>query len=52
VASRICGLAEPGEILVGAGTVERSADRAQLEEMEPVRVKGKAQPVPVFRAKR
>ncbi len=52
VASRICALAEPGEILVGAGTANALGVFAQLEEMAPVRLKGKAQPVPVFRAKR
>jgi adenylate cyclase len=52
VASRICSLAEPGEIIVGAGTAQRLPDLAQLEAMAPVRLKGKAQPVPVFRAKR
>jgi adenylate cyclase len=52
VASRICALAEPGEIIVGEGTAEALGPFAQVERMEPVKLKGKAQPVPVFRAKR
>jgi adenylate cyclase len=52
VASRLCALAEPGEILVGAGTVRRIGNQAGFDEMEPVRLKGKLSPVPVFRMKR
>lgn len=56
VASRLCSIADPGDILVGAGTVDRIAadaggDRSRFDEMAPVHLKGKAQPTPVFRAK-
>lgn len=49
VASRLCALAGPGEILVGEGTAEALAHVAPLEPLSPVRVKGKQQPVPLFR---
>lgn len=49
VASRLCALAGPGEILVGEGTAQALAHVAPLEPLNPVRVKGKTQPVPLFR---
>ena len=49
VASRLCSLAGPGEILVGEGTAAALAHVAPLEPLSPVRVKGKQQPVPLFR---
>jgi adenylate cyclase len=49
VASRLCSLAGPGEILVGEGTALALAHVAPLEPLEPVRVKGKTQLVPLFR---
>lgn len=49
VASRLCSLAGAGEILVGEGTALALAHVAPLEPLEPVRVKGKTQPVPLFR---
>jgi adenylate cyclase len=56
VASRLCSIGDAGDILVGAGTVDRiiaesSGDRTRFEEMAPVHLKGKAQPTRVFRAK-
>lgn len=49
VASRLCALASPGEILVGEGTATALASVGPLEPLAPVRVKGKTQPVPLFR---
>jgi adenylate cyclase len=49
VAARLCALAGPGEILVGERTVKLLDDTSQFEELAPVRLKGKAQPVPLFR---
>ncbi len=45
VASRLCALAAPGEILVGEQTAQGLRHLAALETLPPVRVKGKAQPV-------
>jgi class 3 adenylate cyclase/tetratricopeptide (TPR) repeat protein len=48
-AQRLQSIAPPGGVLVGR-TTRRLADRAfTFEELEPVRVKGKAQPVAAFR---
>jgi adenylate cyclase len=49
VASRLCSLAPPGQIYVGEGTAQALAQVGPLEALEPVRVKGKMQPVPLFR---
>lgn len=49
VASRLCALAAPGEILVGEGTARALEHVGPLEPLSPVRVKGKTQPVPLFR---
>ena len=49
VASRLCSLAGPGETLVGEGTAAALSHVAPLEQLNPVRVKGKTQPVPLYR---
>jgi adenylate cyclase len=49
VAARLCALAGPGEILVGQGTAERLGSVERFEALPPVKLKGKAQPVPLFR---
>ncbi len=49
VASRLCALAGPGEILVGAGTADVLRAHGPLEELPPVRVKGRTAPVPLFK---
>jgi len=51
VAARLCALAGPGEILVGERTRELvDANETAFEDLPPVRLKGKQQPVPLFRA--
>ncbi len=49
VASRLGDVSERGEILVGPDTYRLSAPLFEFETMEPVRVKGKAEPLPVYR---
>jgi class 3 adenylate cyclase/predicted ATPase len=49
VASRLQHAAEPGEILVGAATVERARGALEIEPLEPLELKGKAEPVEAFR---
>jgi adenylate cyclase len=50
VAARLCSLAGGGEILVGASTAERAAQAGwHSESLPPVKLKGKAQPVPLYR---
>jgi adenylate cyclase len=52
VASRLCALAGPGEILVGERTRElvQGGREMAFEDLPPVRLKGKQQPVPLYRA--
>ncbi|HEY8206073.1 MAG TPA: adenylate/guanylate cyclase domain-containing protein [Myxococcaceae bacterium] len=50
VAARLCALAGPGEILVGVRTREVIGGGARFEDLPPVRLKGKANPVPLYRA--
>ena len=37
-----------GQVVVGQRTAEDLGDRARVESRPPVRVKGKAEPVPAF----
>jgi len=46
---RLCAAAGPGEILVGSRTVELVGVAGTFEPLPPIRLKGKAQPVPLFR---
>jgi len=48
-ASRLQGVAPVNGILVGEGTWRATGGPFEYEELEPVRVKGKAQPVPAWR---
>jgi adenylate cyclase len=50
VASRVCGAAGPGEILITQSTYERLADRHwKLEPLPPTPVKGKDAPLTLYR---
>ncbi|MGA8278234.1 MAG: adenylate/guanylate cyclase domain-containing protein [Rhodanobacteraceae bacterium] len=49
VASRLCGLAQPGEILISESTYAAVADRFEVQPLSPVKVKGKAAELRVFR---
>lgn len=49
VASRLCGLAEPGDILLGERTHALVRELGRFETLPPVQLKGKSQPVPVWR---
>jgi class 3 adenylate cyclase/tetratricopeptide (TPR) repeat protein len=49
VAQRLSGLAKPGEILVGHDTYRQAGGYFAFEKMEPTKVKGKTEPVPVYR---
>jgi class 3 adenylate cyclase/tetratricopeptide (TPR) repeat protein len=45
LASRLSGIAPPGEILVGESTYHQSNGAFSFEKLEPVALKGKAEPV-------
>nr|WP_228531044.1 MULTISPECIES: adenylate/guanylate cyclase domain-containing protein [Myxococcaceae] len=50
VASRLCALASPGEVLVGARTCELGEGSARFTPLAPVQLRGRSQPVQPFRA--
>ncbi|HKI95428.1 MAG TPA: adenylate/guanylate cyclase domain-containing protein [Gemmatimonadales bacterium] len=52
VASRLCSKAGPGDILMSESFYQALTDAPPIEALEPIQLKGKAQAVPVYRAKR
>ncbi|MFB0533297.1 MAG: AAA family ATPase [Desulfatiglandales bacterium] len=49
LASRLSSLAKPGEILVGPDTYRQTGGYFTFESLEPARVKGKAEPIQVYK---
>ena len=49
VAARLEQAAQPGEVLVGQPTLTLVRDAAEVEPVEPLELKGKAEPVPAYR---
>src|SRR6266536_1668032 len=49
VAARLEQAAEPGEVLIGAPTLALAGDAAEVDLVEPLVLKGKAEPVPAYR---
>jgi class 3 adenylate cyclase len=49
VAARLEQAAEPGEVLIGAPTLALVREAVVAEVVEPLELKGKAEPVPAFR---
>jgi class 3 adenylate cyclase/predicted ATPase len=49
LASRLQGIAEPGDILVSESTSRLVQGYVRLEALEPVEVKGKTEPVSIFK---
>ena len=45
VAARMCGIAQPGTVLVSKAIADAVGDQAVLQDMHPVMVKGKDQPI-------
>ncbi len=52
VSSRLCGAAGPGEILLSAPFRDALAAPPPLDALPPMELKGKSQPLPVFRVQR
>ena len=50
LASRLCSNAPGGQIWIGPNTYEQVKDAVEVEALEPQHFKGKAEPVPVYRA--
>jgi class 3 adenylate cyclase/tetratricopeptide (TPR) repeat protein len=51
VAARLQQAAEPGEVLVGGPTLQLVRESVEVDALEPLELKGKAQPVEAFRLK-
>jgi len=51
-ASRLCSTAGPNEILISEPFYQQLKQHPAVEPLEPIRVKGKAHQVPVYRVKR
>ena len=49
VAARLEQAAPPGDVLIGAATLALVRDAVVVEDLEPLEVKGKRDPVPAFR---
>jgi class 3 adenylate cyclase len=49
LAARFCSLANPGEIVVGLDTYRQAEGHFVFEGLEPTKVKGKAEPVQVYK---
>ncbi|HMI99592.1 MAG TPA: adenylate/guanylate cyclase domain-containing protein [Gaiellaceae bacterium] len=49
VAARLEQAANPGEVLIGAETLRLTRDSIEVEALEPLALKGKAEAVPAFR---
>jgi adenylate cyclase len=45
IAARMCGIAQPGMVLVSRAIAEAIGDQATLKDLHPVMVKGKDQPI-------
>jgi adenylate cyclase len=52
VSSRLCGAAGPGEILLSDTFKQELGSPPPMEPLPPMELKGKSQPLPVFRVKR
>lgn len=49
LASRLTGIAGPGEIIVSRATYEAVGSHMKAEKLEPVSVKGKSEPIEIYR---
>jgi class 3 adenylate cyclase/predicted ATPase len=49
LAARLMTAADEGDILISPSVRRQVADRFKLEDLSPIRVKGKAQPIPISR---
>jgi adenylate cyclase len=49
IASRLCSVAQPGEVLISRSTFDLVKDFFDTEELAPTQVKGKAQALQVYR---
>jgi adenylate cyclase len=50
IAARLCGVAQPGQVLVSRGIADEIGDEATWKELAPVQVKGKDHPIGIAEA--
>jgi len=48
LSSRLCGAARPGQVLISESTYYRVGNAFRVDQLEPISVKGKSQPIPVY----
>ena len=51
IVSRICDIAENGQVLTGKETYDKTKDKFEFQVLEPVPLKGRKKPLPVFEVK-
>jgi len=51
IAARLCGVAQPGQVLVSKIIVDEVGDQATYMKLPPVTVKGKEKPIEIFEVK-
>ncbi len=51
IAARLEGIAEANEVIITQATCNYLGDKFKLEKRQPVRVKGKSEPIPIYRVK-
>ena len=51
LAARLMAASQPGQILLSRRVQERAGPRFLLRALDPIRVKGKSQPIPIFEAR-
>jgi adenylate cyclase len=49
LASRLCSVAKPGEVIVGEATWKQCSDYFIADKLQPVMVKGKSKPIQIYR---
>jgi adenylate cyclase len=50
--ARLCGAAQPGQILVSESTIKLLGDKFEYEELKPIALKGKEKPLRIFNVER
>lgn len=50
IASRLCSIAKANEVIISEFTMQRVEESVHAEERDPVKVKGKAKPLKIYRA--
>ncbi len=51
LASRLCGVAEPEQIIISESTYERAKDKIEVEKLEKIKVKGKEKEIQIYSVK-